>query len=106
MTSPRRLRSTTETTEEIPARDGRILSADGRVLADLGTSSSSTSRSTIPRFEDPPDDEWITAKAKPRLGKADRRDKAKLAAEKQKVISEHESSGSETGRTAHGTFAG
>ncbi len=79
---------TSETIEVIPARDGRILAAGGSVLAD--NSQQFDIAVHYPAIQDPPDDAWITAKAKPRLSKSDRRDKIKLAAEKQKVISEND----------------
>lgn len=78
----------TETFEDIPARDGRILAADGTVLAgDVETYDLAV---YFPAIKNPPDEAWITEKAKPRLSKADRKDKAKLEAEKQKVLAESE----------------
>ena len=79
---------TTETREEIPARDGRILAADGSVLAgDIETYDVAV---FFPAIQNPPNPDWITSKARPRLSKADRKDKARLAAEKDKVIAENE----------------
>ena len=79
---------TTKTIEEIPARDGRILAADGSILA--GDVERYDVAVYYPAIQDPPDDDWIAAKAKPRLSKADRKDKAKLATEKQRVIAERD----------------
>ncbi len=79
---------TWETLEELPARDGRILAADGSVLA--GDLERYDLAVYYPAIQDPPDDEWIKAKAKPRLSKLDRKDKNKLAAEKKKVLHERD----------------
>ncbi len=80
---------TTETVEEIPARDGRIFAADGTSIL-AGDVQRYDVAVHYPAIVDTPDDRWITSKAKPRLSKRDRRDKAKVAAEKQKVIAENE----------------
>lgn len=75
-----------ESLEPIPARDGRILSADGQVLA-----------YDAPRFdllihyrwlEEPANDAWLTATARERLAPSDRRKKAKLAAAREDVLRE------------------
>lgn len=67
---------TTETLEPIPARDGRILTADGQVLA-----------YDEPKFdialhyrwlEEPPQPEWLDSQARLLLKPAERRDKVKL----------------------------
>lgn len=80
--------ATTEATEEIPARDGRILASDGSLLA------TDVQRYDIaiyyPAIQDPPDDAWIASKTKLRLGKKDRKDKVRRAAEKQRVMDENE----------------
>ena len=79
---------TTETKEDIPARDGRILTADGMVLAtddreyDIAV--------YFPVIQQPADDAWISFKAKGRLSKKEKRDREKLAIEKQKVLDENE----------------
>ena len=74
------------TTEDIPARDGRILSADGVVLAtDVQTFDVVIH---YPVIQDPPESDWVEARAKPRLNKKDRRDKRKLTDEKTKVMDE------------------
>lgn len=78
----------TETIVEIPARNGRILAADGSVLAgdvetyDVGV--------YFPAIQNPPDDDFIAAKAKLRLSKVDRKDKKKLSEEKKRVLAENE----------------
>ena len=78
----------TETLEDIPALDGRILAADGSVLAgDVETYDVAV---YYPAIQNPPDDSWVTSKAKPRLSKADRKDSQKLVEEKKKVIAENE----------------
>lgn len=80
---------TTETYEDIPTRDGRIFAADrSTVLA--GDILRYDVAVYYPAIESPADDAWITVKAKPRLNKADRRNKARLEEEKQKVIEENE----------------
>lgn len=78
--------STMSQTEEIPARDGRILAADGSVLAnDVRQYDVSIH---YPALVYPPDDEWITSKAKQRLSKSDRRKTEKVAEEKRKVLND------------------
>lgn len=79
---------TTETSEEIPARDGRILAADGSVLADDARQFDLAV--FYPALQNPPDDSWVTGKAIPRLSKLERRDKTRLAQEKQTVVEETE----------------
>lgn len=73
-----------ERIEPIPARDGRILTADGLVLA-----------CDEPQFavtvhyrwlEDPPDQGWLTAQALARLAPSQRRDRARLAAAQEEVL--------------------
>lgn len=77
-----------ESFEEIPARDGRILAADGSVLAgDVETYDLAV---YYPAIKNPPDDSWVTEKAKLRLSKSDRKDKTRLEAEKKKVLAEGE----------------
>lgn len=79
---------THEELEEIPARDGRIIAADGTVLAD-----------DVREYDvaihyqsilDPPDDGWLTGKAKERLSKKEKKDKQKVAEEKQRLFAENE----------------
>jgi len=77
---------TQETLEPIPARDGRILTADGRVLA-----------FDQPRFdlalqyrwlEDPPNSDWLDSQARLLLKPAERRDKSKLARAREQVLAQ------------------
>ena len=78
---------TAESYREIPARDGRILAADGSVLAgdveryDLAV-----------HFREIQDltEKQLISKAKSRLSKSDRKDQQKVQDEKQKVIAERE----------------
>ena len=79
---------TTETFREIPARDGRILAADGSVLA--GDVERYDLAVHYREIQDPPDNDWITAIARSRLSKADRKNKVKLGEEKKRVIAERE----------------
>jgi len=80
--------ATSETFEDIPARDGRILAADGSLLA------IDVQRYDVaifyPALQDPPDETWIASRAKLRLAKKDRKDKVRLATEKQRIIEENE----------------
>ena len=78
-----------ETLDEIQARDGRILAADGSILA--GDVERYDVAVFYPAIQNPLDDDWVVSKAKPRLSKPDRKDQNKLAAEKNKVIAEVES---------------
>ena len=78
---------TTETFQEIPARDGRILAADGSVLAgDVERYDLAVQYSEIHDLSE----KELISKAKARLSKADRKDKTKLSDEKQKVITERD----------------
>ncbi len=70
--------------EPIPARDGRILSADGRLLAD-----------DLERFnisvhyrwlEEPPNETWLKQQAMVRLARKDRRDPERIEAAKKEVL--------------------
>ena len=79
---------TAETFQEIPARDGRILAADGSVLA--GDVERYDVAVHYREIQYPPDNDWIASKARSRLSKAERKDKVKLNEEKNKVIAERE----------------
>lgn len=78
---------TTSGTEEIPARQGRLLAADGTVLAadvlqyDL--------RVHYRRLEDPPDPRWLRRKAWERLSRSERRQSARVAAQESLLREEH-----------------
>jgi penicillin-binding protein 2 len=79
---------TTATFESIAARDGRILSADGRVLAD-----------DLQQFnvlvhyrwlQSPADAGWLKQQALARLGREDRKDKERVKAEQERVLAQRE----------------
>lgn len=80
---------TNEVLEEIPARDGRILAADGSVLADDAQEFDVAVHYAA--IQNPPSDDWIMEKVNPRLSKSERRNKERVAEEKAKVIAETES---------------
>jgi penicillin-binding protein 2 len=80
--------ATTVTHEWIPARDGRILSADGQVLAE-----------DVVRYEihahyrwleTPPNPGWLRRRAFARLGKSDRRNRELVEAEERQVLVERD----------------
>lgn len=79
---------TVESVEEIPARTGRIVSADGIVLAD--DAQSYDIAVFYPAIPSPLDREWVKKKAKPRLHKKDQKDREKQLAEEQKFVEEIE----------------
>ncbi len=70
--------------EPIPSRHGRILSADGTVLA------FDEERFQVLMhyrwLEEPPNDGWLREEALSRLSRLERRDKTKIAAAKQQVL--------------------
>ncbi len=77
---------TREVVEDLPAREGRILAADGSVLAD-----------ELPSYdillhyrwlEDPVDRGWLRRKAWERLSRAERRQSAAVVAAEQQVVAE------------------
>jgi len=77
-----------ETIESIPTRNGRILSADGSLLAH-----------DIQQFnvlvhyrwlEQPANELWLQQQARSRLSHSDRRDKQKLELQKQQILRERE----------------
>jgi penicillin-binding protein 2 len=77
---------TSELTERIPSRDGRILASDGRVLA-----------SDIQRFrvqvhyrwlESPPNPVWLRRQALSQLDRAERRNTARVDAETEVILSQ------------------
>jgi penicillin-binding protein 2 len=76
--------TTTESLEAIPSIDGRIYANDGRVLAE-----------DVERFnisvhyrwlEDPPNEHWLTKQALSGLSRAERRNGAIVAAQRQKIL--------------------
>jgi penicillin-binding protein 2 len=76
--------TTTESLEAIPSIDGRIYASDGRVLAE-----------DVERFnigvhyrwlEDPPNEHWLTKQALSGLSRAERRNRAIVASQRQKIL--------------------
>lgn len=77
-----------ETIERIPSRDGRLLAADGHVLAE-----------DVRQFglamhyrwlEEPADDRWLRRQASNRLSRQERRDKERFESAKNEVLAERE----------------
>lgn len=66
-------------TEELPARQGRLLAADGTVLADDVLQYDL--RVYYRRLEEPPDPRWLRRKAWERLSRSERRQSALVAAQ-------------------------
>jgi penicillin-binding protein 2 len=76
--------TTTESMESIPSLDGRIYGSDGRVLAeDLERDNL---RVHYRWLEDPPDPRWLLQQALSKLTRSERRNRARVAAEKQAVL--------------------
>ncbi|MFM7160882.1 MAG: penicillin-binding transpeptidase domain-containing protein [Planctomycetaceae bacterium] len=69
--------ATTERVESIPTRDGRILSADGQVLAEDELSYSLQVHYRW--LEEPPDPGWLKAQALRKLDRSGRRDPRRIA---------------------------
>lgn len=77
--------TTTESMESIPSLDGRIYGNDGRVLAeDLERDNL---RLHYRWLEDPPDPRWLSQQALSKLTRSERRNRARVEAEKQAVLS-------------------
>ena len=77
---------TNERTEPIPAHDGRILTADGQVLA-----YDQPRYSVVVHYrwlEEPADAAWLTSQARDRLDSRARRDRSRVDAERARVLSE------------------
>ncbi|WP_373652568.1 peptidoglycan D,D-transpeptidase FtsI family protein [Schlesneria sp. DSM 10557] len=79
---------TTETLEDIPARDGRILAADGSILA--GDAETYDLAVYYPALKNPPDEKWVADQSRMRLSKTDRKDQAKVEEQKAKILAERE----------------
>jgi len=79
---------TTESFEEIPARDGRILSADGRPLAD--NEEHYDLLAYYRWIEEPADRDWVKHRARSKLSRKERRDPEKLAGAEAAVISQRD----------------
>ncbi len=73
-----------ERIEQIPARDGRILTSDGLVLACDESQFSVTIHYRW--LEEPPDRGWLTAQALARLSSSQRRDRELISAAKDEVL--------------------
>lgn len=79
---------TTESLEQIPARDGRILSADGVTLAD--------SDERIDLFvyyrwiEDPPNQDWLAHHARRKLNRTERKDRVRREAAEAEFLERRE----------------
>jgi penicillin-binding protein 2 len=80
--------STTEEWEVIPVRDGRILAADGSILA--GETERHELRVHYRWLQDPPNEEWLKRQAWRRLTRAERRDDDLVAMAKAEVLKQHE----------------
>ena len=76
---------TYEVSEEIPARDGRILAADGGVLA--GEVERYDLQVHYRLVQEPADSRWLRGEALKRLSRLERRDKKLVEAEEQRVLS-------------------
>ncbi len=76
---------TYEVREEIPARDGRILAADGSVLA--GEVERYDLQVHYRLVQEPADSRWLRSEAMKRLSRLERRDKKLVAAEEERVLS-------------------
>ncbi|MBT4866467.1 MAG: hypothetical protein HON53_15290 [Planctomycetaceae bacterium] len=78
-----RYEQTTETTEAIPSRDGRILSSDGRVLAyDVERYDIHAHYRWV---EQPADKDWLRHRALSQLSRSDRRDRPRVVREEKNV---------------------
>jgi len=75
---------TYEVREEIPARDGRILAADGSVLA--GEVERYDLQVHFRLVQEPADARWLRGEALKRLSRQERRDKKLIAAEEERVL--------------------
>lgn len=75
---------TSESLEEIPARDGRILSADGVTLAD--NEEGYDLWVDYRWIEDPPNKEWFTYQTRRRLNRSERKDAGRVAAAEADVL--------------------
>lgn len=75
---------TSERLEPIPARDGRILSADGQVLAFDETRYELTVHYRW--LESPPDEAWLKRQTLSRLSSTDRKDPEKQASARREVL--------------------
>ena len=72
--------------EEIPSRDGRILAADGSILADDEVRYEL--RLHYRWLQEPTDPRWLRQQALARLSRLERRDQARVAAEEEWILGE------------------
>ena len=79
---------TYEAREEIPARDGRILAADGSVLA--GETERHELQVHFRLVQEPVDASWIRREALKQLSRLERRDKPRVVAEETRVQQQRE----------------
>ena len=79
----------TERLESVPARNGRILTADGQILAFDQPRYSLTVHYRW--LEDPPDPNWLKSQALSRLAPNQRRNQARLDAAQSEVLAERKS---------------
>jgi penicillin-binding protein 2 len=79
---------TYEVLEEIPARHGRILAADGSVLA--GEDARYDLQMNYRLIQEPADERWLRGEALRNLDRVERKDKQKVAAEKERVLKRRE----------------
>eukprot|EP00456_Euglypha_rotunda_P011988 TRINITY_DN1329_c0_g1_i7.p1 TRINITY_DN1329_c0_g1~~TRINITY_DN1329_c0_g1_i7.p1 ORF type:complete len:748 (-),score=191.73 TRINITY_DN1329_c0_g1_i7:2326-4569(-) len=79
---------TYEVLEEIPARDGRILAADGSVLA--GEDARYDLQMNYRLIQQPADERWLRSEALRNLDRVERKDKQKVTAEKERVLKRRE----------------
>lgn len=77
-----------EVLEEIPARDGRILAADGSVLA--GEEQRYDLQINYRLIQQPADERWLRGEALRNLDRLERKDQQKVADEKQRVLARRE----------------
>ncbi len=75
---------TYETEEEIPARHGRILAADGSILA--GEDVRYDLQIHYRLIQEPADERWLRAEALRNLDRVERKDKQRVEQEKQRVL--------------------
>lgn len=79
---------TYEVLEDIPARHGRILAADGSVLA--GEEERYDLQMNYRLIQQPADERWLRAEAKRNLDRKERKDSKKVEAEQQRVLNRRE----------------
>lgn len=74
--------------EEIPSRDGRILAADGSILADDEVRQELHIHYRW--LQEPPDERWLRQQALARLSRMERRESERVAAEEAWILSERQ----------------